>query len=245
MHKLKFNILAITALLILLSACSKESKCKEEYERKINVSGECLKKVVPNRGSIEITVNNLENTVKEATKKTQNTYNELTKIIKDLDFKDVEMETTTYWVNEEREWNKDKKEYVTIGYRAKMGLEISTSEIDRIGEIIAATSELKKTEAGRLNSYVAPQKMKEVREECLAEAMRNAKQKAERMTKAVGASVGDLISANENIVSPPSYRRPPMRTAMMEKSTAPLHVPEIHAKADDLHLKVDVTFEIK
>lgn len=219
--------------------------CKSDNNSKlVSVEGECLKKIAPDKARLVITINNLEKTSEKASEKTQKTYNKLNKIIKNLELKNSELETTSYNVKEEKKWLKN--EYQSLGYRARMGLEVTTPEIKRMGEVIQEISKLPNTETSGFDTYISIERNKEEHENCLVEAMKNAKEKAEKMVTAVGGKLKGLYSASENYISAP-IRMNRRRGLMMEQSFADAKAPapKIHTKDETLHIKVNTSFEIK
>lgn len=169
--------------------------------RQISVSGQCLKNVFPNRGSITITPTALEKSSQGALKKVSDQYEALRTQIKALDLKDIEMQTTEYTVKEEQVWNGKINKYEKKGYRAKFGISLSTSELARIGEVVTIATKLNIEDVGSLQTYLSAELAKSTHESCLQEAIRNAKEKADKMVMAAGARAGKVISINENAKS--------------------------------------------
>lgn len=166
--------------------------------RQISVSGQCLKSIFPNRGTITITPTALEKTSQGALKKVGDQYEALRTQVKSLDLKDIEMQTTEYTVKEEQVWNGKTNKYEKKGYRANFGLSISTSDLARIGEVVVIATKLNIEDVGSLSTYLSPELAKSTHESCLQEAIRNAREKADKMVMAAGSRTGKVITINEN-----------------------------------------------
>lgn len=187
MNKVLFLILIVLTMTVHASVT-----------RQISVSGQCLKSVFPNRGTITITPTALEKTSQAALKKVGEQYEALRNQVKSLDLKDIEMQTTEYTVKEEQVWNGKSNKYEKKGYRANFGLSISTSDLARIGEVVVIATKLNIEDVGSLNTFLSPELAKSTHESCLQEAIRNAREKADKMVTAAGSRTGKVITINEN-----------------------------------------------
>src|SRR5437870_3236892 len=104
-------------------------------EHLISVSGDCLRSVSHDRASITLTAESLNKDMKVASQEASTTYEKVREAIKRLDLKNAEFQTTEFSVQEQREWEKNSS--VFKGYKAKMGLVISTSDLKRLGDVIS------------------------------------------------------------------------------------------------------------
>lgn len=237
---------ALNLVLLLGVAFSSSAQAQEKLVRSIAVSGQCLRSVVPDRGSIVVTIDNQDKNVQVATKKTTDAYETLKKAIQKIALKDVELQTSEYNVQEIREWEKDKS--VFKGFRARMGLEVTTSEIARLGEVIATASNQKITDVGALRSFLSDEKNRQEREACLEEAISHAQVKASKMAKAAGAKLGRVLQLKEEGASmtpvPPPYEpRRMMKSSLMESSIADA-APRIDSSTQKLSLSVEALYAL-
>lgn len=208
----------------------------------IHVKGNCLREVMPDRGSIILTAEFIDMDAGSASKKAIEQYNKLNDAIKKLNLPDAKFETNEYSVNEEIEWTQNKR--VLKGYRARMGLRVTTSQIAKLGDVIVVSTKIGVKDIGALMSVTSEKKMKEEREACLEEAFQNARLKADRLAKVAGVQINKVLSIAEEgaeIVVPP---RPMMAHTMMAKGMAApeMDAPHIQTQGRNIEVSVQAVF---
>ncbi|MEZ4845516.1 MAG: SIMPL domain-containing protein [Bdellovibrionota bacterium] len=240
---MKNPIIAIFLLFISFTAIAAETPAP----RQVMVSGECNHVVSPDRGSITLTVEFQNMDLSKATKEAAESYERVTSAIKKLNLKNFNLRTSEYSVNEIRRWENNKE--VMKGYQARMGVWVSTSDIQRIGEIIAIASREKVKDVNSLQTYLSDEKQLQEEVACLEDAAKNARMKAEKLSAALGARLGDVLMMNETGKSLPQWPRP----MMMQKNFAMRGMamdtaesaPSVEAGQQNLSLTVQVAFGLK
>lgn len=235
-----FTLICLTAT-ISFSALAAESSVTKQ----VTVNGECNHQVSPDRGSIILTVEFQNMDLTKATKQTKQSYARVSSAIKKLKLDDVNMRTSEYSVNEVTAWENKKK--VNKGFRARMGLWISTSEIDRMGELIAIASKEKVQDVQSLQTYLSEEKQLLEEIACLEDAARNARQKAQKLASALNAKLGDVTTIAETGKTMPRW---PQQTAMRNMYAAEAmsmseSVPQVEPGQQNLSLSVQVTFSLQ
>ncbi len=209
----------------------------------VSVSGHCMKRVSPDRGTLQMTAEAKEDNPTAASKKATALYEKLRSEVKKLNLKDTQLQTSNYNVHPEYDYNNGKQKL--RGYRAAMGIEVETAEIGRMGELIEAAAKLGIQNAGGFHTFLSPEKMKETHEGCLEEAIKNARSKAEKLAKAGGAKLGDVLTIEEN----KSDRRPSppimLKTAAMEMASDSGGGAGIETKSAAVEVSVAVSFALK
>ncbi|HVK62068.1 MAG TPA: SIMPL domain-containing protein [Bdellovibrionales bacterium] len=210
-------------------------------DRIISTSGTCTKSVVPDRGSITVVANVQDMDLNKASKRATEAYEKMKAAVQKLGLKDVEIKTTEYDLSEVREWEKERS--VFKGFRARMGLGVETSEINRLGEVIALAAKQGLREVGQLQTFMSDKKSAEERESCLEDAIGNARSKASRMAKAANGKVGKVIAMVESgtMMPPPVLR---MAKAEMMAADAPAGA-SVDPGTQKLAVSVDVTFSLE
>lgn len=216
----------------------------DQGDRLVSVSGECSLQVIPDRGSITVTIDHLNKDVKVSTQKTGEVYSKFKKEIEALNLKGMELKTTEYQVYEQKEWEKNAQ--ISKGFRARMGLNISTEEIARLGDIMSAASKQGITDVANLNTYVSDSKSKSLETSCLKEAALDARKKADALASALNAKVKEVVTITTADVNLPSPR--PYEARMMHKSMAMADdaggSPPVEAGKEKYTLKINATFRI-
>lgn len=223
-------------LLVLFSASSYAMDVPQ-----IQVQGNCEIKVVPDRGTITFTAENQSKDQKDAVKKTNDQINKLKDEITSLGLDHLELKNTNYNVYPVRDYEKEK--YIDKGVRASLTLEVTTSEISKIGEAMVKASKVGINNVGSLMTFLSLEKSQKEYLKCLDIAADDAKNKAVQLGKKLGFKVGEVIGLNEvpNIQRPTPY---PERAMMksMAMDAAPV---QIEAGTQSYSTNIQVTFSIK
>jgi uncharacterized protein YggE len=159
-------------LIILIIASSAYAKDSE-----VQVQGSCDIKVVPDRASVSFTAENQSADQKTAVKKTNDQINALKKEIEGMKLAQVEFKNTGYNVYPVREYEKNK--YVDKGMKATLTLEVTTSDIQKLGDTLVSASKLGIQNVGSLNTFLSLEKSKKEYLRCLDIAALDAKEKAD------------------------------------------------------------------
>jgi uncharacterized protein YggE len=211
-------------------------------DKTVTVTGECSHYVTSDRGSLTMTVENLDKTVKVANTKTSETYNALKADLEKLGLKDFDLETTEYSVFEHKEWENNKS--VSKGFKSRMGLKVSTSEIAKLGDVMVSANKHSISEIGALSSYVSDEKMKGLEIDCLKEASLDAKKKAEALAKSLGAKLDGILTVSEaNIQYSPTPQPVFGKSLMMARSE--MATPEVAGGKEKYSLKIQATFKLE
>ncbi len=213
----------------------------ESETRRVTVSGKCTRQVTPDRGAIVVTADFRDDDLKQASKRATEAYERAREAVKRLGLKDVDLRTIEYSMSEVREWEKDRQ--VFKGYRARMGLRVATSQVDKLGEVIAIATREGLKEVGGLQSFLSESQQLQEQVACLQEAAQNARIKAEKLAAALGARVGETLLVTES----GGFQSPPERMMVMDAASGvgASRPPSIEAGQQTLSLAVEVAFALK
>lgn len=214
----------------------------DKLEKTISLTGKCEKKIMPDRVKVQLSIEVLNKSQTESTKIANEKYNNLLKVYKDLNLKDAEYETTEYRIFPFNPWEKRKQ--VFKGYKTKIGLSVSTSEIKKVGQLINAGNIIGQDFLNGPNQYVSDMLKKKIFKSCLTTAINDAKEKATIIAIASGVKLGSVLSVSESSYSNPSPR-PMYKAAMAMKSESVSDSPNIELKSSKLSLNLNVVFAIK
>ncbi|MBP9674393.1 MAG: SIMPL domain-containing protein [Bacteriovoracaceae bacterium] len=229
-------------LLVLSQAYSHD---KETLIPMISVQGTCIKQIVPDRGRVSLTVRELSKTPAEGQNRANEKYEKLRQDIKKLNLKDLELETSQFNVFERKEWEKDKM--ISKGFETSMGLTITTSEVDRLGEVLGLGSKYQVESQGGLESFVSSSRRQTEERNCLEVAMQDAKDKAKVMSETLKVKVGKPLLISENFgQSPmPQPRVMMMRKTMAQDSAEAQNVPQIEVGRQEIQRHIHVDFALE
>jgi uncharacterized protein YggE len=187
-------------LFVLLSFLSFSAFATDDT---VQVQGKCEVKVSPDRGMIVFTVENQSKDQAEAVQKTTAQMEAFKSELKALKFKDSELHNGVYEVAKVQDYVKDRM--VDRGFRATMGLELTTSEVQRLGQATQLASKHKITNVGSLSTFLSLEKSREEYLKCLDIAAEDARKKAQQLAKKLGFTVGSVQTILENPISSPSF----------------------------------------
>lgn len=225
----------LTFLLILVTSSGLAAESK-----RVQVQGQCQTKVVPDRGSITFMAENQSKSQKEAFAKTNQQINSLKQKIKKLKLPDLELKNTNYNVYPVREY--ENKKYVNKGMRVSLGLEVTTSDIQRLGDTLTLASEEGIQNVGSLRMFLSQQKQKEIYLKCLDVATEDATMKARQLSKKMGFGLGEVIKVIEAPLQ--TIREPVYQSRAMLKSGGD-PAPALEPGAQEFSTTLEVSFAIK
>ncbi len=210
----------------------------------IQVQGSCDIKVTPDRGSVSFTTEHQMKDQKDAVKKTNQQMNDLKERLKKLTLDEVEFKTTNYSVTPVRDWEKDR--FVDKGFKASMTIELTTSDIPRLGEAMVEGSKAGVQNVGSMVTYLSQEKTRSEYLKCLDMASDDARKKAEQLAKKLGFKVGEVL----NVIESPTMQQQPPRpffeaNAMMRKSMADAAPVSVDAGTQNFSTTLQVVFAIK
>lgn len=203
----------------------------------IIVSGECSKSVPSDRGSIVLTADFVKPSIAKASHESTQKYEQLKAEIKALKLENLNLQTTEYSIQEVRDFIKSKS--VFRGYRSRIGLQVSTSDIQRLGEVLAIASKLEIQDVGQLRNFLSESKLKTERDSCLQDAVVDARRRAERLAEAAHVKVGKVQTISESGSSSPY----PV-SGMHLKSFAGADVANIVAAPEQISVQVSVNYGV-
>lgn len=210
--------------------------------RTVTSEGVCSREITPDRARVRATSEVIDRELAQATRRAGEQYERVKRAVERLGLESLELTTTEYQVSEVREWEKDRS--VFKGFRARVGLEVSTAQVARLGEVIAIASREGVRDVGALQSYLSPTKRAAEESKCLAVAAEDARARAIEMARALGVSVGaaQQIEALGGASLPPA---PPLLMMRAESAGAAMAPPTIEAGRESLSARVRVVFALK
>jgi len=221
-------------------------------EHAISVSASATQKVEPDLLQISLRVQTESPTAKDAQSENAQVTAVLMGKIKALGIADKDIQTTSYSVDPVTETNytcdKDgyncRYNYYTKGYRTTHSLMVNVEALDKGGQVIDAASE-----AGVNQTFVdgTTFTLKETTRSAIAKTLLKtasveAKSKAQNIADGLGATMGKLLYANENMVYyPQPYYNSYKNMAMDAASAAPT---QLSPGTVEVSTSVAVSYEI-
>lgn len=211
--------------------------------RSISVTGKCSVEVPPDRTSVTFVSTFTEKQSQNAAKKATDTYESIRQELQKMNLRDLELQTTSFNISEQFDYSGKKP--VSNGFQASMGLLVATSDMKRMGEVLAISQKYNVQRTENFNSYLSAKIVKTSVEGCLAQATQNAKEKAEKIAGSVSAKVGDLITLSEGSVQQPRSMMEESFTAMRSDMAKSVSIPVIENRAQTISVEVHAQFALK
>lgn len=222
--------------------------------RSITVSGMEERKVVPDEAHITVNLNAQDKDMAKARASHQQKLSSLMAMVKKagIDARKVATQSSTIQpVYTYRNDGKGNSQRVFEGYRVQSNLDVTVGDTTKLGGLMDAIAgggfeQGANTEWGNLMSvYYTLSKPDALRDDMLAQAIGNARVKAEKMANAAGADLGAVYQIHEN--GTPQFQ--PMMQAMaaprsrmaMDKAEAVA----LPAGEQNVQSNVTVTYELK
>ncbi len=207
------NILRILAVffafsLLILAGCITIGQ-KDKESNTINVQGNSELTVEPDEAEVWVGASFVKETAKEAQDSINKVINDIVDGLRYKGFRESDMETTQLNLREEFSWDSGTRE--SVGWRATQTLKVRTTDMTKVGEIVDIAVENGANQINNINFGLSKERDQEYKKQALAEATRNAKDKAETIAESLGVRLGSIKTVTES-----SYHYMPYRYAMAE-----------------------------
>lgn len=186
------------------------------FARHVSVSGKCDIKVTPDRGSVQLLTEKTASTVKEAVDVVSKQIDAVKAQVQKLGLKDLELRTTQFQVSPHHNWENNRN--VFKGYRASLGLEVETSEIVKLGDVMARAAGQGINNTNNYRTFLSLEKSQREYLKCLDIASEDALKKAKQLAKNMNAKLGEIESITEGTAHIEEPRPMVMMEAAMAKS---------------------------
>lgn len=212
--KISTPVLAIAASLVLLGAAA---HAQQANLRTVTVNGQGEVRAEPDRATVTLGVESRKPKLEDARAEVAKTVDAVLKLTRDLKIDQQLVRSTRINVQPEYNWSGQPNERTLIGYYVARQVEVELHDLEKLGQLLERATDLGVNQMGdpRLDSS----KRQDLVREALAKAVVDARQNAEVIAKAAGATLGRArtINANTEFTPPPV---PMVRAMAMEAKQA-------------------------
>lgn len=238
-----YVIIALSVVLVLMSAtiyAISQSGSEKDAENTISMSGYAEQKVVPDTATLNIGVVVQSATAKEASDKNAVLMSAVMAELKAMGLQDKEIQTS--YVSVSPVYDYDKAQTIT-GYSASNSVQVTTTKLDKLSEIIDRSTAAGANEIGSISFSVSDDMQKQLREGLMSEAVADASSKATTLAKSLGVDVTGVqtSSVSENSGSSVYYD---YAMPMEEKASGAASTP-IQPGESTVSMSVQVTYYIE
>jgi len=188
---MKYTLIGIIVIAMLtLTACQQQS------ENTINVDGMSEISVEPDEAEVWAGISVVKNSAEEAQSEVNEVINAMIDGLRYKGIKEEDIETERLNLYEEYSWEEGKR--TSIGWRASQTLKISTDDLTKVGEIVDISVKNGANQLNNINFKLSKEKESEFKKQALAEATKNAKEKAETIAESLDARLGKIKTVSES-----------------------------------------------
>ncbi len=224
----------------------------------INVNGTCNQKIEKDLFSLQIDIENVAKNSVDAINKSNATYKKIVNKLKQMESMEnknteptkdsyikniVGIETTNYSIREKEEYNNKLSKYTKVGMKSKIGLKITFGNSKTLVKVLDILKDFNDIRVGDFNSFASKTKKQIAVLNCIDAALKNAKNKAEKLAKTTNRKVGKILETS--IKDGYSFRGPEDLFENMMMKAASLESDDIFAGSEDTNLNIAVKFELK
>ncbi|RLI96974.1 MAG: hypothetical protein DRO99_03625 [Candidatus Aenigmatarchaeota archaeon] len=150
------------------------------------------------------------------------------------------IETVSYTLNQIREYDYDTRKYTFKGFKTTHMIKLEIDDIDSAGSVIDTAVAAGVNIVNSVSFGLSDETMNDLKMQALEAAAKNARDKADAMSRGLGVSVTKVLSASEGY----TYS-PPVRTyaAVAEESAGGSHTTEITPGSISVTAEINVVFE--
>jgi len=217
-------------------------------ERTVSVRGECIAKVEKDRTAATLRIHTLSPDAGRSLRRAQTTYAEVTEFMRTIVDDSLELQTARFDSNERIRWDHQTQQEVHQGFETTIELAISSERREVIEDILARFSGTENVFPRGLSMYSSNKTLAPAIENCLKDAVRDAREKADAIARAGGARVGRMITAEFARHASPRGFQPAMRAmalgggpVMMEDSGSV----ELFSTDTEISVTVSAMFGLK
>ena len=157
----------------------------------IRVFGSAIVRVAPDIASIEVAVSRIEKKPKDAFTKANADSAAVHNYLKSIGIEDVS--SSRIALTQEHEYRNGESKF--IGYKARLGYSIVTSELDRAEELLVGVIDAGANELTSVTFQTS--RLKDIRRDARQRSVAAAQQKAEMYSKAAGVEIGAVLAIED------------------------------------------------
>ncbi len=214
------------------------SKTRPEL-RTFSVSGEGKEIVVPNIAEIRIGVISEGLDLTTLQKENSEKMNRIISFLKEKGIDEKDIQTENYLVTPKYDYSKSP--YKIVGYAISQDLKVKVRDLSKIGEILSQAVNYGANNVFGPNFTVDDKEV--YLEKAREKAIRNAKEKAEKIAKTAGFRLGKIVS----IIESNPYEPYPiiLKEIGAGGESLPTFQPQIQPGSQEIKVHVSITYEIR
>lgn len=162
--------------------------------------------------------------------------------LKKLGIEEKDIKTSSYYVYPDYDYNANPQRI--NGYNVSISYEVTVRNFDKVNDVLATSTSFGANVVGRVNFDLSDDLKNKKLQEARGEAVSQAKEKAEGLSKAAGISLGKIINITESEEGQPIPFALPVTGGggVAEKS---ITQPEITPGETEISITVSLSYEVR
>ncbi|HMP85439.1 MAG TPA: SIMPL domain-containing protein, partial [Candidatus Paceibacterota bacterium] len=206
---LTFGFLLISIVFSILIIVNIKNSWNSGTYNTISVNGKSEIKTVPNITNFDFTVSEVSESVELAQKNSAEKINKAINLLKEKGIEEKDIKSISYNINPKYEWIQgvcnvfgcQPSEQKLVGYEVSQTTNVKIRNTEKVGEILSGIGEIGIKNVGGL--YFTVDNEEDIKKQALAEAIEDAKNKAQELSKKLGVKLIRIVSfGEENYYSP-------------------------------------------
>ncbi|MFZ2498458.1 SIMPL domain-containing protein [Methanosarcina sp.] len=190
--KAYYVIIALSVVLVMMSAtiyAISQSGSEKDAENTISMNGYAEQKVIPDTATLNTGVVVQSATAKEASDKNAALMSAVIAELKATGLQDKEIKTSYVSVSPIYNYDTNATTQTITGYSASNSVQITTTKLDNLSEIIDRSTAAGANEIGSISFSVSDDRQKQLSEDLMNEAVADASSKATMLAKSLGVEI--------------------------------------------------------
>lgn len=199
------------------------------------VSDEGSVQFVPDQARVTLGITSSAPTVFKAQGNVNTVINTLKEELKKINIDEKNLKTTTY--STYPNYTREESRSVISGYNTTANLEVKIKDFKKLNQVLDVAPKTGVNTIGQVTLEVSDEEREKLEDQARKLAVDKAKKKAEKIARASGLKLGELINVTENLKEDPIIR-PFEATALREDSGT-----DISPGTTDIVVRVTLSFE--
>jgi hypothetical protein len=187
----------------------------------------------------------IKKTAAEATTESTSKMNNIIAALKKLSIDDKDIKTSDYNLSPSYNWTNEKGQEL-IGYEVSQNLTLKIRDLNKIGDVIARTTEQGANQIGSVSFTIDDEF--ELRNQARELAISKAKEKATLIAQQSGMKLGDIKGVYESADTLPravTYSNAKMDSSAMGLGGSELATPSVQAGQNEIRVEATLVYEVK
>lgn len=211
---------------------------QDQATRTISIQGTGKVEATPNVATTNIGMAATATTSQAAIDEVNTVMNDLISRLKDAGVESKDIQTQDYSVREDYDYTEEGREL--LGYRATQSVRVKIRDLNNSNKILSLASEAGANNVGGLQFDI--EDPEDLKQQAREKAIKNAKQKAKKLSDSLGVRVVDVISYNESFPSGPVHYT---EKATMGRGGDAAVEPTIEPGSQEVQVNVNITYQIR